>query len=180
MKRPLLSIITINYNNLEGLKKTMSSICEQSFTDFEYIVIDGGSTDGSAAYIESRQSDVDYWVSEKDDGIYHAMNKGIAQARGAYLQFVNSGDWLFNATIIERMIPHLKRSDVIYGNLVKVFPDGSEVIDKGPKRKKINIDTFLWGTLNHGSAYIKAALFQKYGVYDEHLKIVSDCPSTQI
>ena len=77
-----LSIVTINYNNLEGLIKTMESVVNQTWKEFEFIVIDGGSTDGSAAYIESQSGNIDYWVSEKDAGIYNAMNKGIARATG--------------------------------------------------------------------------------------------------
>lgn len=82
-----LSIITINYNNLEGLKKTVESVVNQTWQEFEYIVIDGGSTDGSATYLESQNDKITYWVSEPDKGIYSAMNKGIAKATGEYLLF---------------------------------------------------------------------------------------------
>ncbi len=85
-----LSIITINLNNLAGLQKTMQSVFEQTFTDYEYIVIDGGSTDGSKEYIEQHSDKLAYWVSEKDKGIYNAMNKGIIKAGGDYLLFLNS------------------------------------------------------------------------------------------
>ena len=91
-----LSIITINYNNLEGLKRTVESVINQTSKEFEYIVIDGGSNDGSGAYIESKSEHIDYWVSEPDKGIYNAMNKGIAKASGEYLLFLNSGDHLFS------------------------------------------------------------------------------------
>jgi glycosyltransferase involved in cell wall biosynthesis len=92
---PKLSIITINYNNLEGLQRTVESVVNQTWQEFEYIVIDGGSTDGSADFIESQSETIDYWVSEPDKGIYNAMNKGIAKASGEYLLFLNSGDHLF-------------------------------------------------------------------------------------
>ncbi len=82
---PKLSIITINYNNLEGLQKTIQSVFEQSFTDYEYIIIDGGSADGSKNLIEHSASRLSYWVSEKDKGIYDAMNKGISYSKGEYL-----------------------------------------------------------------------------------------------
>ncbi|KUO69196.1 MAG: hypothetical protein APF83_05130 [Lutibacter sp. BRH_c52] len=84
----LLSIITINFNNLEGLKKTMASVLGQTWTAFEYIVIDGGSTDGSATYIESQSQYIDYWVSEPDNGIYNAMNKGIKVARRYFFKLL--------------------------------------------------------------------------------------------
>jgi glycosyltransferase involved in cell wall biosynthesis len=89
-----LSIITINYNNLPGLKCTLASIFNQKVRDFEYIIIDGGSTDGSKELIEKYNDHISYWTSEQDNGIYHAMNKGIGIARGEFLYFLNSGDLL--------------------------------------------------------------------------------------
>ena len=87
-----LSIITINYNNREGLKKTINSVINQTFRDFEYILIDGGSEDGSKEIILQHEAQFSYWRSEKDHGIYNAMNKGILAAKGDYLLFLNSGD----------------------------------------------------------------------------------------
>ena len=87
-----LSIITINYNNKKGLLKTIDSIKEQSFTDFEWIIIDGGSTDGSVEIIRENESRIAYWISEHDKGVYDAMNKGILHANGLWLNFMNSGD----------------------------------------------------------------------------------------
>src|SRR5688572_27521016 len=99
---PKISIITINYNNLDGLKRTVDSVVNQTWQEFEYIVIDGGSTDGSGAYIESKSKHFHYWVSEPDKGIYNAMNKGIVKATGEYLLFLNSGDHFFNDTVLEK------------------------------------------------------------------------------
>jgi len=86
----LLSIITINFNNLEGLKRTVESVIHQSWKEFEYIIIDGGSTDGSAEYIQEMNAHFDYWVSEPDRGIYHVMNEGILFYNGLFLLFLNS------------------------------------------------------------------------------------------
>ena len=80
----LLSIITINYNNVIGIAKTIGSVLAQTFKDYEYIIIDGGSDDGSVRVIEDNQDSLSYWISEKDNGIYHAMNKGIQVAHGDY------------------------------------------------------------------------------------------------
>ena len=88
----ILSIITVNYNNAPGLQKTIDTVFAQTFKNFEYIIIDGGSTDGSLAIIESIKDKTAYWVSEQDKRIYNGMNKGIIQAKGAYLFFLNSGD----------------------------------------------------------------------------------------
>ncbi|WP_158838008.1 glycosyltransferase family 2 protein [Polaribacter sp. L3A8] len=170
----LISIITINYNDLEGLTKTMQSVFEQTYTNIEYIVIDGGSTDSSKEYIENNAEKLTYWVSEPDKGIYNAMNKGIDKATGEYLLFLNSGDYLCDAKVLERVISKLFDTDILYGNLVKIFTDGTIKVDKGPKGMQITLNTFMQGTLNHGSSFIKRDLFYKYGFYDENLKIVSD------
>ena len=97
---PKLSIITVNLNNCIGLQKTFDSLFEQIFKDFEQIVIDGGSTDGSRELIETNVDKISYWVSEKDSGIYNAMNKGIIKATGDYLLFLNSGDHLLHKNIL--------------------------------------------------------------------------------
>lgn len=129
MKQPFLSIITINYNDAVGLEQTMESVLGQQFSAFEYIVIDGGSNDGSVAVIKQRESQLAYWVSEKDTGIYNAMNKGIAVARGQFLLFLNGGDLLTSETALQDFISHPSfQGDIIYGdykfeNGEKVYPD---------------------------------------------------------
>ena len=173
-KKPLISIITVNLNNLEGLKKTMTSVLEQSSNEYEYIIIDGGSTDGSREFIQIHDHKIQHWVSEPDKGIYNAMNKGIKAASGEYLLFLNSGDWLHNKNILSRVSPYLTDCDVLYGNMVKVFADGREYVDKGLNGKELCLKDFIEGTINHSSSFLKRRLFSKYGLYDEDLKIVSD------
>ena len=107
-----LSIITINYNNLAGLQKTIESVVSQTFRDFEWIVIDGGSVDGSRELIERYANSFSYWVSEPDKGIYNAMNKGIVVAKGDYLLFLNSGDWLCDEMALERSFSHHPTKDI--------------------------------------------------------------------
>lgn len=96
----IISIITINYNNKVGLKKTIESVIQQDFNSFEFIVIDGGSTDGSYDVIQEYRNYIDYWVSEPDKGIYNAMNKGITIARGEYCNFMNSGDFFYDKNVL--------------------------------------------------------------------------------
>jgi glycosyltransferase involved in cell wall biosynthesis len=168
---PLISIITINYNNLEGLKKTIQSVTKQTWQKFEYIVIDGGSTDGSAEYIKSQSDKIDYWVSEPDKGIYNAMNKGIVQAKGEYLLFLNSGDHLFNNNVLENSNQFLAENDLIYFNLN--FVDGAESwIHRYPER--LFFSYFVLDTLPHPATFIKRKLFDINGFYHEGFKIVSD------
>ena len=175
----ILSIITINRNNAAGLEKTMRSVAAQTFTDFEYIVVDGASTDESVRVIRSFEAtfgDRLKWVSEPDKGIYNAMNKGIGMASGDYLQFLNSGDFLVSDDVTMRMVEALIDNElppILYGNMLKDMPDGY-MRDRCFAGQDITFLGFYTGTLNHSPAYIQKALFDEYGLYDESLKIVSD------
>ena len=262
-----LSIITINYNNAEGLRKTLASVASQTYADIEHIIVDGGSTDGSVAIIEAYASDVARrasgcvpaggegscavvegqdttpadgaqplatqdttspeatqphkvtWISEPDKGIYNAMNKGIEIALGKrvvnddhtsspnsliassphrlsdYIQILNSGDILAADDVTERMFQaiasyseqserstgeaELQQSDllpILYGNMIKEYPDGRRVKDTcgGGDYTPESFLYFYKGTLNHDCAYIRRDLFEKYGLYNEDMKICSD------
>ena len=174
-----LSIITINRNNAAGLEKTMRSVAAQTFKELEYIVIDGASTDGSVEVIKSLKSEFAHlkWVSEHDSGIYNAMNKGLRMASGDYVQILNSADCLATPEVAERMLEELEKQgcpSILYGNMVKCFPDGRKMVDKCFAGQEITMLGMYTGTLNHDPAYIRRDLFEKYGYYDESLKIVSD------
>lgn len=166
------SIITVNYNNKEGLRKTIESVIHQTYRDFEYIVIDGGSTDGSADIIREYDKQITYWVSEKDNGIYNAMNKGIAQAKGEYLNFMNSGDCFYANNILEQVSLHQSCADFIVGRDYHY----NEKIQKGhasiqpPRTTMIH---FFLATLDHQSTFIKRELFDN-SPYDEKHRLVSD------
>lgn len=113
-----LSIITINKNNAIGLEKTIQSVINQTYFDkIEYIIIDGLSTDGSSMIIDKYRNYFSYWVSEKDNGIYDAMNKGTNAAAGEYLLFLNSGDVLYHNNIIKEVYNELKSYDIVYGGV---------------------------------------------------------------
>lgn len=166
-----LTVITINYNNLEGLKRTMRSVLNQIWKEFEYIVIDGGSTDGSAEYLESQSDKIDYWVSEPDNGIYHAMNKGILKSSGEYLLFLNSGDHFYSDEVLKQNHKFLSLKDIIYFDL-QVIDEKKEFVKEYPD--KLSFSFFVKDTLPHPATFLKAVLFNKIGLYDENLKIVSD------
>ena len=238
-----LSIITITYNNAEGLYRTIQSVQSQTFRDFEHIIVDGGSTDGSVEIIEAYASDMarmasgstlmgsngDFvavdspdstlangaqphevtqpvastqpsikWISEKDKGIYNAMNKGIEialgrrvvnsfnrselvedknkgikMAKGEYLLFLNSGDYLVDADTLENVFEDANDVDIIYGDRINVYEDGSQ--------KKVNYfpdkitGSFMYHSMiSHQASFIKSDLFVKYGLYREDLKYASD------
>ncbi|KAF2325941.1 MAG: glycosyltransferase family 2 protein [Flavobacterium nitrogenifigens] len=168
---PKITIITINYNNLGGLKRTVESVVNQTWKDFEYIVIDGGSTDGSVGYIESQTKYIDYWVSEPDKGIYNAMNKGIVKAKGDYVIFLNSGDHFFDNTALDKNHSFIKAKDFIYFNL-NIIDDSKSIIRKYPE--KLSFSYLYNDTLPHPATFIRRYLFEEKGLYDESLKIVSD------
>lgn len=224
-----LSIVTINYNDAAGLKKTLDSVAAQTYPYIQHIIVDGGSTDGSVEIIReyannraamgngqwaidldtNRQSPIANrqikWISEPDKGIYNAMNKGIEIALGRrevredhtslpiangqspiaqtdYLQFLNSGDMLYAPDVTERMMKVLiekqqtqsERIGVIYGNMIKDMPHGHKQLDRCNGGEYVTLNMFYRGCLNHSPAYIHKSLFEKYGLYDETLRICSD------
>ena len=171
-----LSIITVNLNNAAGLKKTIESVAAQTFKEFEYVVIDGGSTDGSIEILKAHADKITYWVSEPDKGIYNAMNKGILQAQGEYLQFLNSGDWLENETILSQVFDIQRSAGILYGNMNEVSPDGKiklQVPLIGDRLTMANFNTNTHATVQHPASFIRTSLFEK-GLYDEQYRIIAD------
>jgi glycosyltransferase involved in cell wall biosynthesis len=169
-----LSIITINLNNADGLKTTIESVVKQTYKEIEYIIVDGASTDGSIEVIKKFGEKIAYWVSEGDNGVYEAMNKGIKKASGEYCVFLNSGDYLVNNSVVELLLQDTNHESIIYSNLLKVFPNGKKLVDTNNTGKPFTMLNFFSGTINHSGTLIKRELFEKYGLYDETLKIVSD------
>lgn len=168
-----LSIITINYNNKNGLKKTIESVVSQTFHDFEWLIIDGGSTDGSKEIIKQHEQHVTFWCSEADKGVYDAMNKGILKATGDYCLFLNSGDWLLNRNVLFKVFSNSHDKDILVG-WIEREKKGKRVLDKGFDTENITIRHLLRNSLPHQATFIKRELFDKYGMYDDTLKIVSD------
>lgn len=166
-----LSIVTINFNNAEGLKKTIKSIVEQTCQKYEYIIIDGGSSDASKEIIISYQEKISYWCSEQDAGIYSAMNKGISKATGEYLLFLNSGDCLYDSTVLEDVMQSLSGESIIYGDLY--FMDNADRGEVFVYPDVLSIDYFLERSLGHPASFIKKNVFQD-SLYSESFKIVSD------
>lgn len=160
-----LSIITINYNNRDGLRKTIESVVNQTWQDFEYIVIDGGSTDGSVEVIKEYADRIDYWVSEPDKGIYNALNKGVAVAQGEYCNFMNSGDCFYASDTLERVFEINPTADIVCGNTYSSYL-------KVPPQE-ITFEFIFNESICHQCAFIRTTLMKKYG-YDEKYKIVAD------
>ncbi|KQS94327.1 glycosyltransferase family 2 protein [Chryseobacterium sp. Leaf394] len=168
-----LSIITINYNNQNGLAKTLHSVATQSCRDFEYIVIDGNSGDDSKKIIEHNSEIVQKWISEPDTGVYNAMNKGIKMASGDYLLFLNSGDILADNEVIAKVFPFIDNvSDIISGNLIYSLNGIPKTLFTPPE--SVDLTYFLHSFLPHPSSFIRRNLFETAGLYSENLKIISD------
>lgn len=168
-----LSIITINYNNKAGLQKTINSIISQTFKDFEWIIIDGGSTDGSKELIEQYSQYTTFWVSEPDNGIYNAMNKGILTCNGEYILFLNSGDWLNKNNSLKIINQHEFTEDFVIFDIILSFPQ-KEIV-RNLDLLKDNLFAFLYqDTFPHQSTLIKRSIFTKYGLYEEQHKYVAD------
>lgn len=166
-----LSIITVNYNDRTGLEATIKSVASQTCRDFEYIVIDGASTDGSVELLKQYNNIIDYAISEQDTGIYNAMNKGIIQAHGEYCLFLNAGDSLYSYDTIEKVLPHLHDADFISGHTLCTFANG-----KTSTWKAVNHATtqrMMMYSLSHQATFIRTDLL-KIRPYREDLKIVSD------
>lgn len=176
-----LSIITINYNNAEGLRKTLASVAVQTYRDIEHVIVDAASTDGSVDIIKEYAEKADYpvsWSSKPDKGVYNGMNIGIQHATGDYIQILNSGDILAAQDVTERMVAALPDGvSIFYGNMLKSY-DGKTIINRDTCGNGMYTpESFLYfynGTLNHDCAYIRRDLFDKYGLYNEEMKICSD------
>ena len=165
------SVITINYNNCDGLRSTIESVVKQTCTNYEYILIDAESTDGSVDVIEEHASQIDYWVSEKDRGIYHAMNKGVAQAHGHYCIFMNSGDCFYDDKVLERVSKADCKEDIIVGKVV--IDNKRTIISPPPLSGELSLYHLYSGSIPHQGSFIRTDLLRKYP-YDESLKISSD------
>lgn len=166
-----LSIITINYNDAKGLQKTIESVKRQTYKDFEYIVVDGDSSDGSIDIIKKYDKYINKWVSEPDTGIYNAMNKGARMATCNYLLFLNSGDFLYSDSILEDLFKFKFCEDIVSCNLL-LYNDKNQFIQCPPPN--ITLYTFTGGSLPHPSTLIKKSIFNKCSGYNENFKIISD------
>lgn len=180
-----LSIITINYNNLSGLRKTVESVFAQTNRDFEYIIIDGASTDGSKEYLDTiKAKDASgnlqtykftnlQVVSEPDTGIYNAMNKGIRVSHGDYLLMLNSGDYLVDSNVIAHILPELDGTDIIQGNTI-VERNGKLFIHRGYGHSDLSFIEIQHGDFPHQATFTQRSVFERYGYFDESYKLIAD------
>lgn len=161
-----LSIITVNYNDAEGLERTIKSVISQTFNDYEFIIIDGGSSDDSVNVIKKYENYIDYWVSERDGGIYPGMNKGLRQAKGEYLNFMNGGDCYHSPEVLENIFALDTDADIITGTHAE---NGLRNVGKGGVTM---LDLYKWA-IDHQASFIRREVALRHP-YDEKYRIVSD------
>lgn len=169
---PKLSVITICFNDRTGLEKTMRSVFAQDFPDYEYIVIDGGSNDGSTGFIQEHADRLAFWVSEKDKGIYNAQNKGWQHAKGEYCLFLNSGDYLANEQVLSGIFANEMKAGIVYGDLI--VDNGTDPHYRLGQPFPFGFEDFIYTTIFHPAAFIKRTLLEERGGYDETFRIVAD------
>ncbi|MCY2687774.1 glycosyltransferase family 2 protein [Salinimicrobium sp. TH3] len=171
--QPLISIITVVYNGERYLEQTIASVLGQTYDNIEYLIIDGGSTDGTIDIIKKYEQHLSGWVSEKDQGLYDAMNKGIARAKGELIGMINSDDW-FEATAVETVVKEYRAfpdKKIFHG-------DRNDILNNGKARLKrfhpSNIKfKYLGMTYNHPSMFVHRELYAR-GTYNIHLQALSD------
>lgn len=170
---PLISIITVVYNDVEGLEKTILSVIEQNVKNYEFIVIDGNSVDGTLNVIRQYSDDIDIVISEPDKGLYDAMNKGLNLARGKWIYFLNSKDRLLKYNILQEVEPYLdEKFDVIHFNC-KVTNDEGKLINVRRFPKNI-AEIKHWPCIQHQSVFTKKTAIQSVAGFNLYYKILSD------
>jgi glycosyltransferase involved in cell wall biosynthesis len=167
-----LSIITVNRNNASGLKQTIASVICQKYIDYEFLIIDGNSDDDSTNVIKENEDKLGYWISEPDQGTYHAMNKGIRKATGEYCLFLNSGDYLLDNTVLEKVFTTSPEEDIISGNVLKIRPNNKYRRVSSPE--EVSLHRLCIHSLPHQASFIKTNLFEEIGYYTETYRINSD------
>lgn len=171
---PKVSVITICYNAAQSIGATIESVLQQTYPNIEYIIIDGGSTDGTVAIIQQYSSNITKWVSEPDHGISDAFNKGIHFASGEFIQFINAGDLLASDKIEKsvKLITAHPNSGFVFGDLYVSTKYGTEIV-RGNERYHRKL-TYVMDGINHPTVLVRKSLFDRYGVFDIRWKIAMD------
>lgn len=166
-----VSVITVNLNNRAGLESTFESVISQDYPSLEYLIIDGESKDGSKEFIQANSEKINFWLSERDSGVYEAMNKGIRNATGDYLIFLNSGDTFTGPDSISKLIFGSQGEELVFGNIL-VEETEKSWIKKYPDT--LTFKYFYFESIPHPACLISRKLFDQIGLYDTSLKIASD------
>ncbi len=171
--QPLISIITVVYNGEAFLEQTIQSVINQTYENIEYIIIDGGSTDKTVDIIKKYENKIDYWISEKDDGIYDAMNKGIDRASGDFVNFMNGGDTFYDKSVLENIFKDIKgcSDKAIFGKAITAYND--RVFVRYENFDFSNPNWYISTQPSHQAIFIPKSIFEKKR-FDTNLKIAAD------
>jgi glycosyltransferase involved in cell wall biosynthesis len=168
---PLVSIITVVYNGAKHIEQTINSVLSRSYKNIEYIIIDGGSTDGTVDIIKQYESKIDYWQSERDNGIYFAMNKGISLAKGELIGILNADDYYLPDTIAKIIeADKLNHADIYYGDMQYISEGGELLSAAKPDISKMNEMPAIF----HPTCFVRKSVYDKAGMFDTQYKISSD------
>ncbi|WP_373275032.1 glycosyltransferase family 2 protein [Parapedobacter tibetensis] len=170
---PKLTVITIVYNNVSNIERTIQSIINQTYPHIEYIVVDGGSTDGTLAIISRYADHISRWVSEPDNGIYDAMNKGLAMASGDYVLFMNSGDEIYEEDTVEQVFASAADADIYYGE-TEMYDENWQSL--GLRRHAIP-EKFTWKSFRYGMNISHQAIYVRWAIaepYDLQYQLSAD------
>ena len=170
-KKPIISIITVSFNVVNEIEQTILSVINQTYSNIEYIIIDGGSTDGTIDIIKKYSNHISYWISEPDKGIYDAMNKGIEKASGSYINFMNAGDYFYSNNIIAEIAKVNLKNDIIFGDTV-ICRNGQMQISKADPFYKYKRLRHKMGFV-HQSVFVKTCL-AKQNLFDLNYKLAAD------
>jgi glycosyltransferase involved in cell wall biosynthesis len=172
-QRPLVSIVTVVYNGAATLERTIKSVLSQSYANIEYIIVDGGSTDGTIDLLRKYDDKLAYWVSERDKGIYDAMNKGIALCTGKWIGLINADDW-YEPDTVQKMVDRAgsdPKINIVHGDIWLQYPNGQRTL------KRARISGFLlkyWEmVLNHPSFFVRRSFYEGRP-FDSRLKVSAD------
>lgn len=172
-----VSIITSVYNNKSTIAGTIESVLSQTYSDIEYIVVDGASTDGTLEIIEKYSDKIDKILSEPDRGIYEGLNKGLALATGDVIGFLHSDDIFYSADVIEKVVKKFEESgvDSVYGDLIYVSKENTDIIIRYWKAGQYNKSKIAWGWFPpHTAWFVKKNIYDQYGNFDTQFKISAD------
>lgn len=172
-----VSIITVSYNSVATIRDTIESVLSQRYPNIEYIVVDGGSTDGTMSVVEEYREKIDVILSEPDEGIYDAMNKGITLATGEYVGFLNSDDMFSDSgvitDIVDRFVSH--SVDSVYADLVIVARENLGKKIRYCSSKGFSLDKLKWGWMvPHPTFYVKRSCYMNYGLYKMGYRVAAD------
>lgn len=166
---PKISIVTIVFNGVEHLERTILSVLNQNYPNFEYIIIDGGSTDGTIDIIKKYENSISSWISEPDKGVSDAFNKGISMATGEVIGLLNADDW-YEGNTLKLISTHYKSNSILHGNIQYWNPDGTKGLYMYPNESKI----FSEMTINHPTVFVSKVLYDKHGTFSLDYKLAMD------